>query len=494
MNSNDISDPNIHLSVLGKDEYKDKANKQKEAIDNVNTNNTIEQKPTIESKVVDTFRTQFKNEGYATLDELDPEDLIELDEVLEEVTDQELQFDIIDEHLNSYPNDLTRISNYNQLPNSLISSIGVKKDGANHENQDYIYSDNSITICCDGIGSGKLSGEIAKEFAESLADVKHGLINLNNLEQAKSVVNQTLSIINQRLKQKQINQPQKYEAAGSTLAAVVKLIDGKRLVFTLGDSEVLKLNYQGEVQTVTNPQNDTLFHFVLKQMGIQEVESFMDISYQDFILKLKDIYPNYAHLESSEFIEHLANSLNIRALNFAKQYLESESAYKKGKQAVIKGVLQTVEISEGNLKIIDQNQDEFLMAVTDGLTDQMSYSQIGQVFLFGGIKSLIQKYSKSHPEILELALVQKIIEKKYIVDIDFDIDLSKTLNSIIKIINPKKLFRKPDSLKAIEIKELVMQGGSSELHKESIANMLGERVGILGYKTPKKDNISIAVI
>ena len=470
----------------------------------------------VEERIIANFRKEIGLPHDDTFDEdievLNPSDLIELDDEdieelkdediipipddgnMEKSTDVNLEMDSIDKFLQDFPNDLTRISDHSQGSVSLFSSIGVKKDGANHENQDYIYSDNSITICCDGVGSGQLSGEIAKEFALSLADISHGLTDLTDLEQAKQRVNQLLSIINNRLKQRQIDQPEKYDQAGSTLAVVVNLKNNKKLIFTTGDSEVLKLNFNGEVETLTNPHTDTLFHFVLKQMGIQDVKSFMDISYIEFMQKLKNIYTSFAHLNNQEFIETLAQSLNLKGLNFAKNFLISEQAYKKGRQVVIKGVLQNVEISEGNIKIVKQKQDEFLIAATDGLTDQMTYDQIGQVFLFGGIKSLIQNYSTSHPEILDIENIQQITESKYIIDIDSDINLSKILNSIINLINPKKLFRKADPIKANQIKKIINQAGTHELNKESIANMLGERLGILGYKTPKKDNISIATI
>ena len=102
-----------------------------------------------------------------------------------------------------------------------------------------------------------------------------------------------------------------------------------------------------------------------------------------------------------------------------------------------------------------------------------------EVFFFGGS---------------EIKGIDSILDSDSIIDIDKKLNLSKILKKLISKINPRKLFGKSDLLKEGDLRQVMLDGGTEELLKESLANMLEERIGFKGYKLPKKDNISISTI
>ena len=56
--------------------------------------------------------------------------------------------------------------------------------------------------------------------------------------------------------------------------------------------------------------------------------------------------------------------------------------FKSGRQAIAKGAPRDVSVDQENLVILKQEQGDHLLAVTDGLTDQMTYQQISSFFIW----------------------------------------------------------------------------------------------------------------
>ncbi|MBT5346537.1 hypothetical protein HOL52_01525 [bacterium] len=444
---------------------------------------------TIEGRIVNSFNLSLQ--GTLSVSE-DIEDI-------EEIPFHEIDFiDPVEEFISKNPNLTERITSSVTIPASSYSSIGVEKEGVRkHSNQDYIYITNSCVIVCDGIGSGDLSDEVAKELAEQVSEFSPKLYSCKNEAEALAKVNIALNEINQVFIEKKEKDPFKYSESGSTLAAVFSNSNGKKLVFTLGDSEVIKLNLLGDVESLTSSYLDTLFGYTLEALGIQNPVRFSDLSFQDFVSQLRLEFPSInTSASTQDFFDVLCSSYpQLKGLIRAAQgYLQDEAKFKKGKQIVVKGAMGNVSVSNCNLKIVDQKQNEFLLTVTDGVTDQMTYDQIGQVFLYGSIKNIISEYLESNPNLINVKGIDSILDSDSIIDIDKKLNLSKIIKKLISKINPRKLFGKSDLLKEGDLRQVVLDGGTEELLKESLANMLDERRGFTGYKIPKKDNISLATI
>ncbi|MBI95692.1 hypothetical protein CL656_00890 [bacterium] len=440
---------------------------------------------TIEGIIIESFR----------------EKLIEARKIhdIEEIPMEDVQLmDPIEEFFYDFPNSMDRIKHSATIPAASYSSIGVKKEGAKkHTNQDYIYITNTCVVVCDGIGSGEFSDEVAKEFAEKVSELSSEFYSFKDEREALVKVNTELYKINQYFINKKAVNPKKYAEAGSTLAAVFNISNSKKLVFTLGDSEVIKLNLFGDVESVTSSYLDTLFGFALEALGIQNPVRFSGLSFHNFVNQMRLEFPSIPYSVSiQDFFDILCSGypkLN-RLLRVLQSYLQNEAKFKKGKQLVVKGAMERVDVSDCNLKILDQKESEFLLTVTDGLADQMTYDQIGQVFLYGSIKSILKEYLDANPNLINIKGIDSIIDSDSIIDIDEKLNLSKILKKLISKVNPRTLFGKFDLVKEGDLRQVMLDGGSNELLKESVANMLDERSGLKGYKIPKKDNISIAAI
>jgi len=383
-----------------------------------------------------------------------------------------------------------------KLPIFAVSHIGIPKNpDAKSVNQDYTCVTDSIAIVCDGVGSGQKSDEIAKEFADRIADKSNQLASVSSVGEGLIELNSVLTEINQELKSIASNDEVAYEGSGSTLAGIVRLKDGRKMVFTLGDSEVLKISNSGEIQSLTNPLKDTIFGIVLTSIGIRDISDIMDLDLSSFINKLKQNFKSIdSTLEDQAFLDVLAQNLQSRFFNTLRKFLRNEDTFRAGRQVIAKGALGDVQVDQTNLVILKQEQSDHLLAVTDGLTDQMTYQQISEVFLYGGIKSLINKFKEEYPKITQLKFVKELMESESIVDLEVNVDLKKLLKTINKIINPKKLFRGINIEKAAQIDQIIKEGGTHELLIESIANMQNDRLGIDGYKRPKADNITITTL
>ena len=418
---------------------------------------------------------------------------------IEEIPMEDIVFmDPIDEFFHEIPNSMDRITHSATIPAASYSSKGVKKEGVEkHTNQDYVYVTNACVVVCDGIGSGELSDEVAKEFAEKVSELSSKFYSFKDEKEALFMVNAELNAINHYFIMKKADNPIKYAEAGSTLAAVFSISNGKKLVFTLGDSEVIKLNLSGDVESVTSSYLDTLFGYTLEALGVQNSAKFSNLNFHNFVNQVRLEFPSISgSVSNQEFFNILcSNYPELNGLLRAMQsYLQDETKFKKGKQIVVKGAMGQVSVSNCNLKILDQKQNEFLLTVTDGITDQMSYEQIGQVFLYGSIKNILRKYLDSNPGLISIKGVESILDSESIIALDEKLNLSKILKKIISKINPRTLFGKFDLIKEADLRQVILDGGSEELLKESVANMLDERSELKGYKTPKKDNISIAAI
>jgi len=425
--------------------------------------------------------TESKEEEAEQIEEIDESDVVDLN---------------AREFLEIIPIDKDRMKIDCKLPIFAVSHIGIPKNpDAKSVNQDYTCVTDSIAIVCDGVGSGQKSDEIAKEFADRIADKSNQLASVSSVGEGLIELNSVLTEINQELKSIASNDEVAYEGSGSTLAGIVRLKDGRKMVFTLGDSEVLKISNSGEIQSLTNPLKDTIFGIVLTSIGIRDISDIMDLDLSSFINKLKQNFKSIdSTLEDQAFLDVLAQNLQSRFFNTLRKFLRNEDTFRAGRQVIAKGALGDVQVDQTNLVILKQEQSDHLLAVTDGLTDQMTYQQISEVFLYGGIKSLINKFKEEYPKITQLKFVKELMESESIVDLEVNVDLKKLLKTINKIINPKKLFRGINIEKAAQIDQIIKEGGTHELLIESIANMQNDRLGIDGYKRPKADNITITTL
>ena len=223
--------------------------------------------------------TEAEEEVELEVEEIDEFDITDFFEDEEEEAEQIDESDIIDlnarEFLEIIPIDKHRITIDSRLPIFAVSHIGIPKNpDVKSVNQDYTCVTDSIAIVCDGVGSGQKSDEIAKEFADRIADKSNQLVSVSSVGEGLMKLNSVLTEINQELKSIASTDEVAYNGSGSTLAGVVRLEDGRKMVFTLGDSEVLKISNNGEIQSLTNTLKDTIFGIVLTSIGMRHLRYY----------------------------------------------------------------------------------------------------------------------------------------------------------------------------------------------------------------------------
>lgn len=397
----------------------------------------------------------------------------------------------------------------NFYPCYAISDIGIAKDPSKESvNQDYIYSKDMITIVCDGLGSGQRSDEISKWCAHQIADYAPAFVNARDVSHALEIFNKYFQEISEKLKVKMSADPQVYQGAGTTIALVVNHNSGNKIVLTLGDSEVLKISDVSSVESVTNINLDTLYGYLFKELNMLDALSLVDNEFPLFQSKFRSYLTDKIGTKIStttlnassdfEFYQGLIQDLQglkefKHLIYLCTKFFNNESSFRQGKQAVVKGFPDQIQIESSNLSIIEKQDEDILLAVTDGLTDQMTLEQIERVFYYGAIKAMLIKIND--PKLN--SKYQEILNSQHVIDLSTQIDLKKIYIQLKNKLIKKEgilMFAKKDPESVREVMQLVKEAGTQELKKEAILNMLNLRLEQTGYKIPKKDNISIATL
>ena len=287
-----------------------------------------------------------------------------------------------------------------------IEMAGIGEPSSEHtdhtEDRAFANIESGEMVLCDGVSRGDGKGELAAEFfGDKLKNVLSEISDDTSEEEAKRIIREKFLEVNEELNQ-QIDamQGSPEKIPGQTTASAVKLLqrpDGRlqAVIASVGDSPVFIRRKNGTIEKITVDDN-ALSYFVNeifpneKKSDAEKLKIFIDQTEgiaqargkKD--LKEKDVVDYYNLLNNigAEEIKRqkLGGKLDER-LEIVHNMLENTITQGLGKRAKI----------EPNVRVIDIEEGDVILAASDGLTDNLLDEEIGEEFYKKGFLSKLIK-------------------------------------------------------------------------------------------------------